>query len=204
MKCQAGRPVLPPSVFVALSLVSCHFSNTAPFTTVGPAAPAKFAVFNRTTLTVTELERAFPAPVTVGSEPSPQTLSSDDPSTLSIGEDGSLTAHKFGATSVHASSGGGLLQVMVQAPGAPQKSKSELSPIPVRLAIGAPRDHIVTGGVVQLALVAESDAVDWSSSDQTVLQPLGRGAFLGVHAGRAQACARQGDASACQLIEVSR
>jgi hypothetical protein len=85
----------------------------------------EFVVFAIPAMVIDQLGIPVPPPVTVGSRPGPRTMTSDDPDMLSIGPDGSLVAHREGATRVRAVGSGSALSVVVRAQ-AP--SRSALAP----------------------------------------------------------------------------
>jgi hypothetical protein len=95
----------------------CRLANNRPFRKVGSAAPAALVVFTARSLRVDRLESPIALPVTVGSQPSPALILSSDPSLVSIGEDGTLLAHRAGSAQLTSRTGGGILAVIVS-PGA--------------------------------------------------------------------------------------
>jgi hypothetical protein len=84
-----------------------------------PAANREFAVFAQRQLVIEAPGAPVPAPVTVGSRASRETLAADDPEIVAIGPDGSLLGLRPGATVVRGVGTGSALAVrVVEAPGA--------------------------------------------------------------------------------------
>ena len=79
-----------------------------------PIAPAPFVVFTTPKMVIDQLGRPVPAPVTVGSQPSPETLSSDAPDIVEVTAAGALVARRNGRATVRAR-GGGESQLEVEA-----------------------------------------------------------------------------------------
>jgi len=80
---------------------------------------AEFVVFSGSRVVISSLESPVPAPVTVGSSPSPATLASDAPDVVSISGSGELVGHRNGHARIsNLTSGGGVLEVEVAAVGA--------------------------------------------------------------------------------------
>jgi len=145
--------------------------------TASPAAPSgAFVVFTAPALTIDRLDVPVPVPATVGSTPSPQTLSSDAPDVVSLDAAGALVGHRSGRATVRTPDGRGVLEVEV-------RPVSALAVVPARLTLR-------TGGRGRLCVVAggsgeevPAEAVQWASDAPDVAL---------VNAGAVEAGARPG------------
>lgn len=75
-----------------------------------------FVVFRESELRIEQLEAPVPAPITVGSRPSPVTMASSAPEVVSVQPDGALVAHRAGSAVIQAAGTGSRLTVVVLAP----------------------------------------------------------------------------------------
>ena len=199
----ARRSVHVTLATAVLALVACGRDASAPAPVPPrPLAPAigespvdrPFVVFRDRELLIDRLEVAVPAPVSVGSRPSADTMASDSPEVVSVDPSGALVAHRPGSTVIRSLHGeGSALAVRVEPPrpGSPSRlgndarpsSTFRIQPTKARLARGAVKlfeARSPTG-----PLVAE-----WRSKGPKVVGPLAGGLFEGRSPGKTSVCAR--------------
>ncbi len=126
------------------------------------AAQPPFVVFRQPELVIDQIEVPVPAPVTVGSRPSPATMSSDAPDVVSVGQDGRLVAHRSGRATIRAlGAGSSTLAVQVLA-----ASAGVVEPPALTIPPGAEGSlkFLVAGGGEE----APPAAVKWFTSDPEV------------------------------------
>lgn len=77
----------------------------------------EFVVFAEQRIVIDRLDSPRAPPVTVGSRPGPETMSSDDPSIVTVEPNGALVAHRDGSAQVRAPGSGSALMVIVRTRG---------------------------------------------------------------------------------------
>jgi len=175
---RAGQPALPPPP--------------------DPKLDKPFVAFRQPSLVIDRLETPMPAPVTVGSQPSPVTMESDAPEVVSVDATGALVAHRAGSAKVRPiGTGGAALSV-------------EVRPVSV-IAIVPPRISIAPGGETRVRLVAggsgeavPAKSVQWLTTDPGIAFVDGGTLRAGKRIGKARIVARYGgqEASAEVLVGV--
>ncbi len=111
----------------ALILVACERQGPAPshateaqreerIAAVRRELDREFVVFTAPSVAMDRAGAPVAAPVTVGSRPSPATMTSDDPQVVTVEPNGALAAHREGTTFVRAAGSASVLKVVVHAP----------------------------------------------------------------------------------------
>lgn len=169
-------------------------------TRVGDALPLrrthdrKFVVFSVPSLVVDRVGVEVPAPVTVGSSPSPATMSSDAPGVLDVTEAGGLIAHGEGRATIRATGSGSQLAVQVVL-----ADDIRIDPPTLRLGAGEEARVRVLRGDGQEVPAA---AVGWSMSAPGTARVDG-GVVRAGQAGAAMIQARYGSATARARVDVA-
>lgn len=205
-------------LLAAVALTGCE--PALPNASAPPAAPdprivdlqrrleRPFVVFAEGRLEVDRLGEPVAAPVTVGSHPSQDTMSSDAPDVVSVEPDGRLLAHRAGTARVRSATGGRELLVVVSNTsrvGVAQvviATQDEPSPV---LSVTPARIRLRPGQVQAFEARSQRGAVpvSWSTSNDQVLAHLQDHVFQAVEVGGARVCAVAGKVRACAGVEVT-
>ena len=161
-------------------------------------APERFVVFTAPTLIIDRLGVPVAAPVTVGSAPGPDTMSSDAPEIVGIDATGKLVAHRNGRAAIRTLNGrGAVLRVDVRAVSA--------------LAVVPPRLVLRPGGAGQLRLVAGGsgepippEAAQWGSDAPGVAVVIAGTVEAADRVGTANVLVTYGGQSARAVVSVER
>jgi hypothetical protein len=163
-----------------------------------PSLDKPFVVFSRPSIVIDRLEVPVPSPVTVGSQPSPETLTSDAPGIVSVDPSGSLVAHRNGEATVRASRGAGAaLAVEVRAVSvlAIQPAEMLLRPAEekrLKLFSGGGGEEVPSGAAV------------WSTDDPRVAVVIGGIVTAGDRPGTATITASYGGQASRAIVIVAR
>lgn len=163
-----------------------------------PVPPAPFVVFTKSRLVIDQLWHPVPAPVTVGSQPSPETLWSDAPDVVEVSAGGALVARRNGRATVRARGGeGSQLEVEVRA-----VSAFSVRPAKLTLRPGATgKLEIVAAGSGELI---PPEAAQWASDAPQVVVVIGGTVEAGARVGAANILVTYGGQSARALVAVER
>lgn len=191
--------------FFCLMLLACGREGArepepprAPSEAAAPLGTRPFVVFARTELLIDRLEVPVAAPVTVGSSPSPATLTSDAPDVVSINAGGAFVGHRDGTATIR-SAAGGSLRVRVDAA---EFQSLVLAPRRLSLAEGAVGGLRLLDGATKREIAAERAV--WQTSDPRVATMVGTHILAGRHPGRARITARLGERTAEAIVVVGR
>jgi len=159
-----------------------------------PSATNTFVVFTERTLFIDHFESPTPIPITAGSSPSPQTMVSSEPQTVSIAPDGRLVGHRNGVSIVSSISDSKIaIQVEVR-----QVGQLRLEPALVLLS---PQASLAIHVMSDESEVSPS-AVKWSTSSPSIAIPAGGFIRATGEMGKARVFAEYGGATAEGVVEV--
>lgn len=202
-------------ILAAVTMFACGREASAPDPIPpGPLAPAvgespvdrPFVVFRERELLIDRLEAPVPTPISVGSRPSTETMTSDSPEVVSIDASGALVAHRPGSTVIRSIHGeGSSLAVRVE----PTREGTAKFPRNDGKRPGAlriqPAKARLSRGTVKLFEARSATgplAAEWRSRRPEVVGPLAGGLFEGLSPGRASVCARVESREVCADVEV--
>jgi len=209
------RPVRAGLTLAALAVLACGREASAPDPSPPrPLAPAvgespvdrPFVVFRERELRIERLEAPVPAPVSVGSRPSPETMVSDSPEVVSIDASGALVAHRPGSAvlrSVHGEGSSLAVRVEPTREGTAKLPGNDgKRPAAIRIQ---PAKARLSRGTVKLFEARSATgplAAEWRSRRPEVVGPLAGGLFEGLSPGRTTVCARVESREVCADVEV--
>lgn len=168
---------------------------------------APFVVFREQALVIPVIGEPVAAPVTVGSQPTPDTIWSDSPGVVSVTPDGRLLAHREGSARVSARNGGPPLEIQVRLSAAPRQAGRDRAgqTEEVSLRVHPNRSAIRLGEIQGFQALTTAGPVPavWSSSNEQKIAHLQDHLFQGLEPGQAQVCARANGRRACTTVEVT-
>lgn len=153
-----------------------------------------FVTFRQDAMHVETLEVPTAVPVTVGSSPSAQLLSSSDPAIASVDSGGNVVAHRNGEVTIRASTGG-TLRVIVNA-------VASLQIVPPRLDL-APASQATVRVLGDDGRELAEKALHWETTSPNVGAASGTTVRSGLQAGSATLTVRSGAAHADLALVVT-
>jgi len=148
--------------------------------------PDSFVAFTQEELAIDAWNKPVRAPVSPGSTATPETMSSDSPSIVSVEEDGSLVAHRNGLAIVRGVGTGAQLRVLVAQIG----SLRLHLPTPFL----APGESLLARAIADSSVELPATSVRWSVDEPAIAmvsprgvltaRAPGRGELIGSYAGR--------------------
>lgn len=219
-------PSTPGSVAAALAMVALLGCDpAAPQAWAPPATPdptiaavreqlaRPFVALSATEFEIDRLGEPVAAPVLVGSNPSPATLTSDTPEVVSVEADGRLLAHREGRAGLRSTSGGPALTVTVRiaselGPDANQAKATGRSRALIQegaLSLRPAKARVRLGQIQGFEVLTPRGpvAASWTSSNERIVAHLQDHVFQGTEPGSAQVCARTTGGRVCAAVEVT-
>jgi hypothetical protein len=151
-------------------------------------------VFRERLIVLTDLETPVLAPVTIGSRPTVENITSDAPDVVSVNAGGNVVAHRAGVARIRAAGTGSTIEVQVVAP-----RTLRIEPSEVLLVEGGTWRVRVIGDGATLPL----EAVRWTTSAAEIAFWREEGVTAGETSGEATLTATVGRVSARARVRVS-